>query len=290
MSWNGTVYCGYCGQSGHNQRSCKVKKEHEDRQLEEHPDSLWSKQILRQRGNKRLKARQPRKCSYCGEQGHNRRGCSLLKQDKDKVMSRLVSYRKQVAQEMESAGLAVGSLISIPYNAGWNNQGDILALVTDIKWDSFTHMFADAWNTSNTRGHAPQGDYTVLTTRVVSHNLDNDDGWRGPPKPGAAFGVTMEKAARSLGGLFKRYDTEDLLNACKRLTSSSLKVVGPRTAPVPRSFLARPKEFPHQVLLSYNFCSRGQDLNRVPIFNDIWSVIYPDAHAKERKERNEGRY
>ena len=57
MSYNGTVYCSYCGQKGHNMRSCPKRKEY----IANNPDS-W--QARREAEQKRRRKARGRRCSY----------------------------------------------------------------------------------------------------------------------------------------------------------------------------------------------------------------------------------
>ena len=66
MSYNGTVRCSFCYQTGHNRRSCPELKKYCD----ENPDSDWAK-FEKQRKAKVNKKR----CGFCGEAGHNARTC-----------------------------------------------------------------------------------------------------------------------------------------------------------------------------------------------------------------------
>ncbi len=77
--------CGYCGGTGHNRSTCPVEKGNVEDIRAKYPDN-WQVREYDQRHARRketrLRASQDRKCSYCGEQGHNRRSCTTLKQHK----------------------------------------------------------------------------------------------------------------------------------------------------------------------------------------------------------------
>jgi len=68
MSYSGTVRCRYCGESGHNRRTCPGYKARLDRQAGE--GNKWAQATLERRNRKSV-----RKCGWCNETGHNKRTC-----------------------------------------------------------------------------------------------------------------------------------------------------------------------------------------------------------------------
>ena len=68
MSYSGTVRCRYCGESGHNRRTCPGYKARLDRQAAD--GNQWAKAQLAAKNRKSV-----RKCGWCNETGHNKRTC-----------------------------------------------------------------------------------------------------------------------------------------------------------------------------------------------------------------------
>ena len=75
MSWSGTVSCRYCGQDGHNQRTCPQRQERLVRDAA--AGNKWAQATLERKNRK-----SNRKCGWCGETGHNKRTCRHPKEAK----------------------------------------------------------------------------------------------------------------------------------------------------------------------------------------------------------------
>jgi len=102
MSWNGTVRCGHCYQSGHNKRGCPQLKKH----IAENPDS-WEATHG---------AGRARQCSYCDKPGHNRKTCAPRKTHEALYRSDNKLWRQAFEKWAISQGLGYGALISAPMN------------------------------------------------------------------------------------------------------------------------------------------------------------------------------
>ena len=97
MSWNGTVRCSWCGQSGHNAAGCKEKlatmkewRYDDDIAKRNRARNYFSK---RERKAERAKNRS---CSYCGEPGHTKRTCKLRKADVSVYAELIYAGRKKL--------------------------------------------------------------------------------------------------------------------------------------------------------------------------------------------------
>lgn len=134
MSWSGTVYCRYCGNKGHNSRSCPDKTEHirerAKREIEhgEGYEGYWGQQWLKRppaRGKegvyadgtripaeKKGSTKQKRVCKYCGKRGHNRRTCPQLKADKQATLRETAAIRARVVAGLKEVGLGIGSIVT----------------------------------------------------------------------------------------------------------------------------------------------------------------------------------
>ena len=170
MSWNGTVRCGYCYQTGHNARTCPVKADAHKRRWQQYTDAAtcatdaeeadryaYHAQSEREKYERmtktcietgdKLKRKQTAgaslkkmKCSYCGKRGHTRRTCQNLKNDYEvyKYMSRVA--RRNFLKQYNETGAGIGSLVSIEtWNHGASGNEEyaerkIMGMLTEINW------------------------------------------------------------------------------------------------------------------------------------------------------------
>jgi hypothetical protein len=181
MGYRNTVRCSYCGGRGHNRAGCPQRK----KDAEANPES-WDAKRLKAEQEKRQRAVENRRCSYCngdsrgGKITHNRRGCKLRKLDIKKTESLVSNYRRDLLKEMQKVGLGVGSLLSVP--AGDRLASKIVYLVTGIDWGNITHRLAptDLLGFQSESGpHTPwrytAGEQGILRCRVVSHDIPEDE-------------------------------------------------------------------------------------------------------------------
>ena len=169
------VYCGYCGQRGHNKLGCPKRKA----DARANPESYLARQIAREKES-RERAVANRTCSYCRKPGHNRRGCQVLKEDKKLIMKRQKEYVDEFLSSCKSSGFGPGSLVKIAHGS---NREDpyakyVMALVTTFVWDEIDFLNSDykssSWGVRNR---------TLAKARVVgSYGFPEDDEWRSPPR------------------------------------------------------------------------------------------------------------
>ena len=134
MSWNGTVTCSHCWERGHNKRGCpKLKAEIAERR-EDNPED-WRVQMYDQRRKSTSRKGEKRSCTYCGEQGHNRRTCAILKTHVAALQKAGVEWRRNVVSALESASLGVGSIL---VEERWSSKTRYL--VTGIRWEGATYL------------------------------------------------------------------------------------------------------------------------------------------------------
>ena len=108
--------CGYCGGTGHNRSTCPTEKEAVEKLRAKDPDNWRVYEYDRRhtrRKESRLRASQDRKCSYCGEQGHNRRSCSTLKQHKHYAVIANAEARVGILKYLRQEGIGPGALMVI---------------------------------------------------------------------------------------------------------------------------------------------------------------------------------
>jgi hypothetical protein len=111
--------CGYCGDSGHNRRTCNRRSEN-------------SKKIDTSYYRKKS-------CGYCGNPGHTRPTCKQMDIDRDKWIGENAAYRKLVLEDIKKNGFGVGAVFG-------EVRGDkkTAYMVRNIHWDSITH--SDVWS------------------------------------------------------------------------------------------------------------------------------------------------
>ena len=153
MSWNGTVRCGHCYETGHNKRSCpayteqlKVRAQSEvDRG--EGQEGYWHRAYAKRTGlwvdgtsAKELKktrrdAGRQRRCKYCGKTGHNTRTCPELKEAKATYITEARNYRTAALAALQQRGLGVGALV---VTERYNEK--LAWMVKAIRWEQMTHQ------------------------------------------------------------------------------------------------------------------------------------------------------
>ena len=173
MSYNGTVTCSHCYQSGHNKRKCpqlteEIKGQYDgnsrmavkEREAGNESDAEWydaRAERYRQQYLKRTKidlatgekvtnkaAKTARMknvtCGYCKERGHTRRTCQHVKRDKQIFVEETRRMRIAALESARKTGIGLGSMIPIR-STGYDVDGewrrDILTLryVQSVLWD-----------------------------------------------------------------------------------------------------------------------------------------------------------
>ena len=176
-----SVYCGYCGQRGHNKLSCPQRM----KDAAENPDSYVALRVKRER-EERARRVANRSCTYCSGKGHNRRGCKVLKADKAAVLDKLRAYRDKFAKAMSDSGFGVGALIELP-DGGWREMWSksTLYMVTEIAWQNVDFRPL-AFNLESRTAYNVLNKNIVRVRPISSKGYDvslNEDPYRGqPPK------------------------------------------------------------------------------------------------------------
>ena len=135
MSWNGTLRCSHCYEQGHNKRSCpKLKAEIAKRRAENPND--W--RVLNHDRHRAYTSREgeKRSCTYCDEQGHNRRTCPILKSHVVALQKSSVQWRGAFLAHLQELGLGTGSILTEDH---WR-QGKVRYLVTGVNWDRLSYV------------------------------------------------------------------------------------------------------------------------------------------------------
>ena len=172
MSWSGTVTCSYCYKQGHNKRKCPELTEAIERQYHGHlnnakemrgqgndHDAKWYESRAEEKRqqyikrtkidlasgekvtNKAAKAARMKKvkCGYCGERGHTRRVCQVVKRDQQLFVEQTRRERIAALETARESGIGVGTMIPIRAS-GYNSDGawtktTQLRYVKSVDWD-----------------------------------------------------------------------------------------------------------------------------------------------------------
>ena len=159
------VYCGHCGERGHNKLSCSHRKAW----AKENPNSVTAME-LKSESERRRRSVAKRACSYCREQGHNRSTCKVLKRDKLAMLKAQNHFREETSQQAHSSGLGPGAIVCIAKGEElWSSPTDpwdknITLLVTEMLWDNLSFL---------------QGNnYTSLNRAVARGRVIRTDGYK----------------------------------------------------------------------------------------------------------------
>ena len=158
MSWNGTVRCSWCGQSGHNAAGCKekLKAMTEWRDDNDVAKRNRARNYFAKRERKAHRAKN-RSCSYCGEVGHTKRTCKVRKSDVSVYAELVYDGRKKLYKSFQEKGFGPGALVSYE-DKKWSSDTaeyvteTYLGVVTSIEHDELSHRINHTrWTCSNSK-------------------------------------------------------------------------------------------------------------------------------------------
>ena len=133
--------CSWCGESGHNRRTCKDLTYYYRRHG-------ITKQVQQRDKSNPDRVKKPRRCGFCGVHGHNRRTSPEIPAWKKRQVALAASWRQQLYEAMLKHGFGVGSLVVMDCWARWPDKNGKLswgfkecpAIVTSIKWNNLHHL------------------------------------------------------------------------------------------------------------------------------------------------------
>ena len=95
MSYHGSVSCSFCGQLGHNRRTCQyLKQQIEEWQSSDDPLVRKRATLLQHTSNR------PRKCSFCKQPGHTVRKCPEMTAHVQEVADSWFEAKRFVKKKM----------------------------------------------------------------------------------------------------------------------------------------------------------------------------------------------
>jgi hypothetical protein len=138
--------CGYCGGVGHNRSTCKEFKAEIQRRLDQNPDDVHANILIdHEKAKKARRANKKRKCTFCGEQGHNRATCAHLKKEVEAIAKINIAYRKRFLGIMNR--LQISEFMLATSERAMNKLGDpsehyrIPLVLKSINWGNINY-----WN------------------------------------------------------------------------------------------------------------------------------------------------
>jgi hypothetical protein len=170
MSWNGTVRCSHCYNTGHNKRKCsnltqnildhytRHARHAEQARIDgdEYSDYARSAEMWRLKyvkrtkidpatgekvKNKTAKAERMKNvtCGYCANNGHTRRVCKAVKADYQVYLAETRGVREDALTKVREAGLGVGSMVAFE-TRGYNSNGEwgthmTLNYIKEYRWN-----------------------------------------------------------------------------------------------------------------------------------------------------------
>lgn len=179
MSWNGTVRCSWCGQSGHNAAGCEEKHEQMKEWRDNPRTSAEFSRATRYFAKKTQKAARAknRSCSYCEEPGHTKRTCKIRSGDLSIYAKMIYESRIRLNKSFEEKGFGTGALLSFENKIWDKNIGDYvkekyIGVVTKILYDEMSHR------TGDTRWHTNYDRHVLVSW--VNHPSAGLQPWRTP--------------------------------------------------------------------------------------------------------------
>jgi len=194
----GYVYCGYCGNRGHNRLGCPSRRQAAQRD----PEGYVARELRHEAANRRL-AIESRTCSYCHTPGHNRRGCPTLKNDKVLIQKRQKEYVHEFFEDCCSAGFGPGTLVRMSHGDKAENrwEKEVLALVTEFNWDQVDFLNGDL----DLEHHWQLRRRPIAQARIVSAKgwTGEEPSWNAAPKYNDHINVSFGDLCWLLPSLIK---------------------------------------------------------------------------------------
>ena len=158
MSWNGTVRCGWCGQKGHNRRSCPEFKKHVAEAAAE--GDRWAIHQL-----ERKKRSSTRRCSWCGNKGHNKKTCTM-RREAEAAIPLVAESLSKLCEKILEGNLTRGAIVKMDnkYSHQNNNIGTVLDVYRKL-------TVGKAWNIANIEGVAENHEHLRHCVRVVTNGM-----------------------------------------------------------------------------------------------------------------------
>tara|TARA_B100001250_G_scaffold411052_1_gene438796 strand:+ start:673 stop:1551 length:879 start_codon:yes stop_codon:yes gene_type:complete len=287
MSWNGTVYCGFCGTKGHNKAGCAERKAYAAKS----PNGPIAAQ-LRMEDHRRKEAVKRRACTYCQQPGHNRRGCEVRKQDIEKINECQKSFTRSFSHRCSQLGLAPGALV-LHTGEEWNT----LMYIERIFWPAIDFSLRDFGYDNYGRIPWQIEDTKLFTARVVSQSVPREmdlDRWHDAPhQPGDHISLQFGSIHSLFEGILMQPKAKTTpFGAPNESRHGKIEVVSPivnpaldtdarlivRTSACPKNNYTLEKFF--NVFPSKPRASYAANYFRLDSRNRLWKNVRPEEHRK----------
>jgi len=185
-----TVRCGYCRYQGHNRSSCSQYAARVEEIRQSEGSDHWVVADHDAKKARRKASGKSRKCSYCSEGGHNRKTCTTIKTDMEKVRANNVEYRKQIFKAMVNQGIFVGAIVESDTNTQLVNPKDYAGaryktpmVITAVMWNNINvwersyNYYSDEIQSRAEFKIKPIFDLTCRWSQPIGFPLDYDLLW-----------------------------------------------------------------------------------------------------------------
>ena len=157
MSWNGTVRCGWCGQKGHNRRSCPEFKKHVTEAAAE--GDRWAIHQLEKK-----KRSSTRRCSWCGNKGHNKKTCTM-RREAEAAIPLVADSLSKLCEKILEGNLTRGAIVKMDHERTTvRNTGTVLDVHRKL-------TVGKAWNYADIDGVAENHQHLRHCVRVVTNGM-----------------------------------------------------------------------------------------------------------------------
>ena len=108
--------CSYCGGVGHNRRTCPELKKNHPEHVERREKYLAERKRARDEYKAARGITTSRRCSFCGEAGHNRKTCPHLRTEVEAVRNNYRGFRLWLKENLINKGYGVGAVVKMEHN------------------------------------------------------------------------------------------------------------------------------------------------------------------------------
>ena len=180
--------CSHCYQPGHNRRTCPILtkrlKERHDADIEEGHSDTYSIHAYQARIAPKGKKVGSQQCGYCGDYGHTRRKCKVLRKDKEWFIVHHNANLRVAHDYIVQSPVGIGSLFRLKkedynYNTGQYDVSHEMLVLTDFSIPPI--MKQDGFKILATLQHPTTGFKKLVDVRQYVKNPDYASNWRNEP-------------------------------------------------------------------------------------------------------------
>jgi hypothetical protein len=157
MSYNGTVRCGWCGQTGHNRRGCPEFKKHVAKAAAE--GDRWAVDQL-----ERKKRPSTRRCSWCGNKGHNKKTCTM-RREAEAAIPLVAESLNKLCEKIIEGNLTRGAIVKMNHDrTTFRNTGTVLDVYRKLR-------VSKSWNIADVHYIAEDPQHMRHVSRVIVNGM-----------------------------------------------------------------------------------------------------------------------